>query len=174
MHTCLSMSPSTSRRLNDDIFLEILKNLDPFPSHFWDTARTISNETTAHESSLRRGTLASLALTCRSFSEPASRLLWTDLPCGLLPLMRSFSGLRKVPIQRRASSTGESHDCLYVKPASISQSRGILTGTSQYIKGKISSAEIGRFEELAARVRCFATGSTTSLIPGPTFNLVLD
>ncbi|KAI0713942.1 hypothetical protein C8Q76DRAFT_472427 [Earliella scabrosa] len=151
----MSMSPSTSRRLNDDIFLEILKNLDPFPSHFWDTTRAISNETTANESFLRQRTLASLALTCRSFSEPASRLLWTDLPCGLLPLMRSFSGLRKVPIQRRASSTGESQDCLY------------------YIKGNISSAEIERFEGLAARVRCFATGSTTSLIPGPTFNLVL-
>ncbi|KAI0713945.1 hypothetical protein C8Q76DRAFT_784717 [Earliella scabrosa] len=70
--------------------------------------------------------------------------------------MLSISGLQKVPIQRRVSSTRESQDCSY------------------RIKGEISSAEIRRFEELAARVRCFATGPTTPRIPGPTFNRVLD
>ena len=114
--------PSPSSRLNNDVLLHILEHLNPFPIHFWDYSRAIHNLKTDKDASLRRRTLASLALTCRLMSEPASRLLWTDLPCGLLPLMLSISGLQKVPIQRRVSSTRESQDCSYVKLTSVSQS----------------------------------------------------
>ena len=44
----------------------------------------------------RSGTLASAALVCKTFSEPASRVLWAVLYEGVEPLFRAFSAFKVV------------------------------------------------------------------------------
>lgn len=51
-----------------------------------------------HETVITRRTLLNAALTCRAFSEPASKMLWTCLHVGLLPLLKTFSCLTRKEI----------------------------------------------------------------------------
>ena len=46
----------------------------------------------------RSGTLASAALVCKTFSEPASRVLWAVLYEGVEPLFRAFSAFKVVKV----------------------------------------------------------------------------
>ena len=48
------------------------------------------------ETDIRSRTLASAALVCKTFSEPASRALWAVLYEGVEPLFRAFSAFKVV------------------------------------------------------------------------------
>ena len=50
------------------------------------------------ETDIRSRTLASAALVCKTFSEPASRALWAVLYEGVEPLFRAFSAFKVVRI----------------------------------------------------------------------------
>lgn len=56
---------------------------------------------------LERQTLASLARVCRTFSEPALRTLWRDIP-NFSPLLRLFPGCKRI-----AQDPDEDNEALY-------------------------------------------------------------
>ncbi len=78
---------------NDDIIWEILQHLSLVPERPEDFHLQQLDDYYKLER-LHRRTLASAALTCKAFSEPASQALWAVLPDGLLPLMHTFSNFR--------------------------------------------------------------------------------
>ncbi len=82
---------------NDDIIREILQYFSLVPGRPKDFSGKLKlrqpNDDDELEG-LHRRTLASAALTCKAFSEPASQALWAVLPNGLLPLMHTFSNFR--------------------------------------------------------------------------------
>ncbi len=79
--------------LNDDVIREIVQHLSLVPERPEDFRTFLFNDNTGIER-LHMRTLASAALTCKAFSEPASEALWAVLPDGLLPLLHTFSSLR--------------------------------------------------------------------------------
>ncbi|KAI0806595.1 hypothetical protein C8Q74DRAFT_1381 [Fomes fomentarius] len=136
---------------NDDIIREILQYLSLVPGRPKDFSGELKlrppNDDDELEG-LHRRTLASAALICKAFSEPASQALWAVLPNGLLPLMHTFSSLR---MYRTASS-----------PANYT------------LEGAIQYTEIQRFQHLAARVKYFAFGRTTRQISPSALDVILE
>ncbi|KAI0762994.1 hypothetical protein C8Q74DRAFT_192233 [Fomes fomentarius] len=74
---------------NIDVVYAVFGHLDLFPRPITD-----SKDCLTHEAFLARRTLANAALTCRAFSEPALKTLWTCIhPGPFLPLRKTFSCL---------------------------------------------------------------------------------
>lgn len=84
---------STGRALyNTDVINEIFEHLSVAPRH---VTRVSDYDLYGDEATAKRQALASAALVCKTFSEPASRFLWTTLHRGIGPLMRVFSNLKE-------------------------------------------------------------------------------
>ncbi|KAI0762991.1 hypothetical protein C8Q74DRAFT_1293017 [Fomes fomentarius] len=78
---------------NIDVLYAVFAHLDLFPIPL--TATDLGSDrlaTVEGDSALIRRTLANAALTCRAFSGPASKTLWTclHLHVGLWPLLKLF------------------------------------------------------------------------------------
>ncbi|KAI0806590.1 hypothetical protein C8Q74DRAFT_1223060 [Fomes fomentarius] len=140
---------------NDDIIREILQHLSRslVPARpadlFGKTVTRLRHPKDDELEGLHRRTLASAALTCKAFSEPASQELWAVLPNGLLPLMHTFSNLRTT--YKTASSP-----------------------PNYTLEGAIQYTEIQRFKHLAARVKYFAFGRTTREISPSALDVILE
>ncbi|KAI0763003.1 hypothetical protein C8Q74DRAFT_1371955 [Fomes fomentarius] len=105
---------------NIDVLHAVFDHLDLLPRPITDFARGFYAR---HESIVARRTLANAALTCRAFSEPASKTLWKCLHQGLLPLLNTLSCFKET---------------------------GVSSGG---IPSYISAAEWERFDRLASWVR---------------------
>ncbi|KAI0741790.1 hypothetical protein C8Q80DRAFT_1274157 [Daedaleopsis nitida] len=80
-------------------------------------------------------TLAHAARTCKAFSGAASRNLWSALHSGLLPLVQTFSNMKR---RVRVKTTWD----------------GVTLKDTYYeLEGDVPESEWIRFEELASRVR---------------------
>ncbi|KAI0762989.1 hypothetical protein C8Q74DRAFT_191950 [Fomes fomentarius] len=77
---------------NTDIVYAVVGHLDLFPRPITEFEHLVN---VTNEAIVARRTLANAALTCRAFSEPASKTLWTCLHLGLLPLLKTFSCLKR-------------------------------------------------------------------------------
>ncbi|KAI0682007.1 hypothetical protein C8Q76DRAFT_804391 [Earliella scabrosa] len=142
----LPTSPSTPRRslprsskmaverflANQDVVHELCQHFSLLPRPI-----TSSRSARGDEPHAMRLTLASMALTCKALSDPASETLWAVLHVGLLPLVKTLSGLKRG--EHEAFST-----------------RYTQTHCTQYydLDGELSPKEGERFDCLAARVRC--------------------
>ncbi|KAI0762986.1 hypothetical protein C8Q74DRAFT_191888 [Fomes fomentarius] len=112
--------------MNIDVLHAVFDHFDLFPRPITDFERAVYVE---HEAIVARRTLANAALTCRAFSEPASKTLWKCLHQGLLPLLKTFSCFK------------------HWTNASVGQN------PSYELDGEISAAEWERFDRLASRVQ---------------------
>ncbi|KAI0758664.1 hypothetical protein C8Q74DRAFT_1441341 [Fomes fomentarius] len=143
------VSVTSTMPLNDDIIREIVQHLSLAPERPEDFRTFIFNNNSELEE-LHRRTLASAALTCKAFSEPASEALWAVLPDGLLPLLHTFSSLR-----------------ITYKTSYMGSRKHVQAMYYTLDSGAIQSTEMQRFEHLAARVRfaCCTTQTTPEIDP---------
>ncbi|KAI0762995.1 hypothetical protein C8Q74DRAFT_192250 [Fomes fomentarius] len=77
---------------NIDVIHAVLGHLDLFPRPITEFKHLVC---VTDEAVVARRTLANAALTCRAFSEPASKTLWMCLHQGLSPLLKTFSCFKK-------------------------------------------------------------------------------
>ncbi len=94
-----------SPKWNEDVVREIVSHLSVVPERIQDFGSLpppLADPRQPDETTLRRRTLASAARTCKPFRGPASEALWAVLPLGhgLLPLIRTFSGIWKGSIAK--------------------------------------------------------------------------
>ena len=113
---------------NPDILHQIFEEL----THYQpcrtssDYPRILSNfSRQAGETDIRSRTLASAALVCKTFSEPASRALWAVLYGGVEPLFRAFAAFKVVKTvdhskdRMRGSSLARTHCSQIVRSISF-------------------------------------------------------
>ncbi|KAI0762980.1 hypothetical protein C8Q74DRAFT_191682 [Fomes fomentarius] len=132
----MSQTPSVQRFLtNIDVVHAVFGQLDLSPRSITSGFDSLELHL-GHETVVIRRTLVNAALTCRAFSEPASKTLWTCLHVGLLPLLKIFSCLTRKEIDS---------DPLYF---------GLARKEIFYaLDGEIFAAEWQQFDRLASRVR---------------------
>ncbi|KAI0691358.1 hypothetical protein C8T65DRAFT_82940 [Cerioporus squamosus] len=148
----------------EDIVREILHHLSVVPERIQDFGNLppqpqVHRSRQPDEVTLRRRTLASAARTCKAFSALASEALWAVLPLGhgLLPLIRTFSGIRKGSI---------------AKPNFRARGWRDMEITDYYeLEGPISHADWDRLQSLAARVRYLSYDNEH---PRQVYNSVLE
>ncbi|KAI0762988.1 hypothetical protein C8Q74DRAFT_191976 [Fomes fomentarius] len=120
--------------MNIDVIHAVFHHLDLFPHPITEFKHLVG---VTDEAVVARRTLASAALTCRAFSEPASKTLWTCLHQGLSPLLKTFS-------------------CFKQTDASDDQD------PSYELDDAISATEWEQFDRLASRVRYLDLGHPPS------------
>ena len=95
---------------NRDVVYELFDHLSLYPSSL---SSFNAAQLRMEDSKISRRTLASAALTCRAFSEPASEALWSVVHVGLLPLLKTFSSLKKCERENRWYPYSTSHKETY-------------------------------------------------------------
>ncbi|KAI0682013.1 hypothetical protein C8Q76DRAFT_325850 [Earliella scabrosa] len=107
---------------NQDVVYELCQHFSLLPRPI--TAFASLTEEGEFEASVNRITLACMARTCKALTVPASEQLWEVLPVGLLPLVKTFSGLKRG--EREAFWTYEMET--YPEPYYVSPSTQMQTG----------------------------------------------
>ncbi len=114
------MSASVHRFLtNIDVVHAVFGHLDLFPSPITEIEPLTG---VTDEALVSRRTLSNAAVTCRAFTEPASKTLWTSLHVGLLPLLKTFSCLIRKNIKSKDPFSLKP-EISYVSLTSTTQSR---------------------------------------------------
>ncbi|EIW62656.1 uncharacterized protein TRAVEDRAFT_43001 [Trametes versicolor FP-101664 SS1] len=133
---------------NPDLLFALFEHLALFSHGDLLKPGDISSQRFSRESYLRRQTLINAALTCRSFAEPASSVLWRVLYPGLHPLFYPFPGFNKTAGVLESPEIDDAEQ-LYISPI-----------PNHVLEREPSFAEWERWKICVRRVRCINLKNT--------------